>query len=164
MRECESCGTSIVYKNAQARYCSTRCRVAAHRATIPNVLTRRNTWTRANGKRPITTDGLPASSTDPLTWNTYAQVKRSKSGDGYGIMLGDGLGCYDLDHVTDDEARTIARDIPEQIIYAERSQSGNGVHIFVAAPESAGTRKWRDRHERYTRARFIRVTGNRISL
>lgn len=79
-------------------------------------------------------------------------------------MLGEGLGCYDLDHVSDEEARSIARQIPEPILYVERSLSGEGVHVFVAAEESRGTKKWMGRHERYTRERFIRVTGDRIHL
>lgn len=75
-------------------------------------------------------------------------------------MLGNGIGCYDLDHVTDDEARQIISTIPEEIIYAERSTSGQGVHVFVRAHESAGTR--RGKIERYTRARFILITGNKL--
>ena len=77
-------------------------------------------------------------------------------------MLGGGLGCYDLDHVTDDQARRIIDTITEPIIYTERSMSGDGVHVFVEAPEGPGSRS--NGIERYTRARFIRVTGNRISL
>lgn len=164
MRTCDNCGVSIVRKNAQARYCSTRCRVAAHRRTIPAELTRRNAWVRADGKRPITIDGRSASSTNPSTWDTYAAVKKSKAGNGYGIMLGDGIGCYDLDYVTDAEARDLAALIPEPVIYAERSMSGTGVHIFVEANESAGTKSWNGKHERYTHQRFIRMTGNTILL
>lgn len=77
-------------------------------------------------------------------------------------MLGDGLGCYDLDHVSDDEVRTFAATVPERIIFAERSMSGDGVHLFVEAPEARGWR--RDGVERYTRQRFIRMTGERITL
>lgn len=127
-------------------------------------MTSRTAWTRADGKRPITINGDPASSTNPSTWATYAAVKNATAGDGLGIMLGNGLGCYDLDHVSDDEARELATKITEPIIYAERSTSGSGVHIFIEADETAGTRKWAGRHERYTRERFIRTTGNRITL
>ncbi len=77
-------------------------------------------------------------------------------------MLGGGLGCYDLDHVTDVEAREFAASIPERIVFAERSMSGRGVHIFVEAPEARGWR--RGNVERYTRARFIRMTGARFTL
>ncbi len=113
-------------------------------------------WVRAAGKRPITLGGRPASSTDPLTWSTFAAVRASQAGDGFGVMLGGGLGCYDLDHVTDREARAFLASVPEPIVYVERSTSGTGVHVFVAAEEGPGWR--RGNVERYTRGRFIRVT------
>lgn len=165
MRTCGTCGRNITSRNSQALYCSTRCRVAAHRTAYPTELTRRRTWTRADGKRPITTTGAPASSTNPDTWTTYRDVKASTAGDGLGIMLGDGLGCYDLDHITDTEARELAALIPEHIIYAERSISGNGAHIFFATTsDEHGTKSWQGRHERYTHSRFIRTTGRTITL
>lgn len=121
-------------------------------------------WTCADGKRPIRTNGMPASSTDPDTWNTWDAVRGSFTGDGVGVMLGDGLGCYDLDHVTDDQARAFIATIPEPIVYVERSMSGRGVHVFVAAPESTGWKRTVNgvSVERYTRARFIAVTGDRF--
>lgn len=79
-------------------------------------------------------------------------------------MFGGGLGCYDFDHVSDDEARELAALIPEPVLFAERSVSGNGVHVFVEAVESAGSKSWQGRHERYTRERFILTTGNQIDL
>lgn len=117
-------------------------------------------WVRADGKRPIQADGKPASSTDPETWADYAEVTRSKAGDGFGVMLGDGLGCYDLDSISDDDARAFMATIAEPVIYAERSMSGSGVHIFIEAPEVAGTK--RDGIERYARHRFIRMTGQQF--
>jgi len=77
-------------------------------------------------------------------------------------MLGDGLGCYDLDHVSLEQAREFASSIAEPIVFAERSMSGEGVHIFVLADEGPGSK--RGGVERYTRQRFIRVTGDRIVL
>ncbi len=81
-------------------------------------------------------------------------------------MLGDGLGCYDLDHVSDDQARAFIATIPEPVIYAERSISGNGVHVFVAADEARGWKRVIDgiHVERYTRARFIAMTLNRFAI
>lgn len=107
-------------------------------------------------------DGRPASSTDPATWSPYAVVAASSAGDGYGIMLGDGIGCYDLDSVSDGEARDLIAAIPEPVLYVERSVSGRGFHVFVEAPEGPGTKRWMVRHERYTRGRFILITGRAL--
>lgn len=120
-------------------------------------MTSRLAWVRAQGKRPIMVDGRPASSTDASTWATFASVWRQGAGDGAGVMLGQGLGCYDFDHVSDDEARALLATIPEPVLWVERSVSGEGVHAFVEAAEGPGSRA--GNVERYTRARFIRVTG-----
>lgn len=77
-------------------------------------------------------------------------------------MLGGGLGCYDLDDVADEVARDFLATVPEPVLFVERSMSGRGVHIFIEAPEAKGWR--RGNIERYTRARFIRTTGERLSL
>lgn len=77
-------------------------------------------------------------------------------------MLGGGLGCYDLDHVSDDEARSIITTIVEPVVWVERSVSGDGVHVFVDASEAPGWR--RGNIERYTRQRFIRVTASRFTV
>lgn len=81
-------------------------------------------------------------------------------------MLGGGLGCYDLDHVSDDEARAFIATILEPILYVERSMSRTGVHVFVEAPECAGWRRVVGgiSVERYTRARFIRMTLERFAV
>jgi primase-polymerase (primpol)-like protein len=148
-------------RGRKARFCCGACRVAWHRAhSIPTELTSRRAWARADGKRPIQASGRAASSTDPTTWAPFTAVRASGAGDGFGVMLGDGLGCYDLDHVTDDEAHAFIATVPEPIVYVERSRSGEGVHVFIIAPESRGWR--RGGVERYTRARFIRMTGNRL--
>ncbi|WP_211215771.1 bifunctional DNA primase/polymerase [Microbacterium indicum] len=118
-------------------------------------------WVPAAGKRPITTTGFAASSTDPSTWASFAEVSRSTAGDGHGIMLGDGLGCYDLDHTTDAEMRDFLATVTESVLFVERSVSGHGFHIFIEAPEGKGYR--RGNLERYTRARFIRVTGEHLA-
>lgn len=95
------------------------------------------------------------------------------AGDGYGIMLGNGVGCYDLDNVVDadgslsDMAVEVIAGIAEPVIFAERSVSGRGVHVFVKAVEAPGRRRplvGGSTVERYTRARFIRVTGERVEV
>lgn len=145
---------------ADARFCSTRCRVAAHRAK--HSLTAEmagKRWTRADGKRPIRADGRWASSTKPWTWATFADVQ-SGAGDGFGVMLGDGLGCYDLDHVTDEHVAAFLATVAEPVLLVERSQSGRGAHVFIAAPEASGWKRTINgvSVERYAAGRFIRTT------
>lgn len=141
------------------RYCSNACRQRAYRErhALPATMTRRRQWVRADGKRPVQLDGRPASSTDPSTWAHCVDVKAGP----HGIMLGAGLGCYDLDHVTDVEARAFIATVAEPVVYVERSLSGEGVHVFVEAPEGPGWKRTVNglSVERYTRERFIRVTG-----
>lgn len=72
-------------------------------------------------------------------------------------MLGGGLGAYDLDNMSDNEIRAFLATVQEPVLFVERSMSGTGAHIFIEAPEAPGWR--RGNVERYTRARFIRVTG-----
>lgn len=165
---CEHCGEYVVLAGIgqRPRFCSTRCRVASHRArkSLPKRMTSRESWVRADGKRPIQPNGRAASSTNMNTWHSFAAVQ-SGAGDGFGIMLGGGLGCYDLDHVSDSEAREFIKSIPEPIVFTERSMSGDGVHVFIEATGGAG---WKRNInglsvERYTKDRFIRVTGNQFS-
>lgn len=148
-------------RGRKARFCGGACRIAWHRRhSFPAEMRTGRRWVRADGKRPIRTDGRPASSTDPAMWSTLAEVKASAAGDGFGVMLGGGLGCYDLDHISDDDARRFVATIPERVVYVERSMSGNGIHVFIEALEGSGRR--RGGVERYTRARFIRMTGVRF--
>lgn len=87
------------------------------------------------------------------------------AGDGFGIMLGDGLACYDLDHVVDEGgtvepwAIEFVATIAEPLVLVELSRSRRGLHIFVRAPEAPGWR--RGGAEFYSRQRFIVVTGLR---
>lgn len=84
-------------------------------------------------------------------------------GTGFGIMLGDGLGCWDLDHcITDGSLAPWAAEILASAspVWVERSLSGDGLHIFVMADEAVGSR--RDGVEFYSWARFIAVTGDRF--
>lgn len=145
---------------SDARYCSTRCRVAGNRKSkrLPVEMAEGRRWVRSVGKRPL------GKSNDSSTWSSFREVRTGRAGDGFGVMLGGGLGCYDLDNVSDGEARRLAALIPERIVFAERSMSGRGVHVFVEADECAGDKKWQGRHERYTRERFIRMTGERFEI
>lgn len=125
---------------------------------IPKQLTSLDRWVRADGKRPIRTDGQPASCTDPATWASFAAVKRG-AGDGFGIMLGDGLACWDFDHVSGDLMRECFDSVSEPI-YSEISQSGKGLHVFVYSTAPSFRR---DGVEFYSHSRFIRMTCRRFS-
>ena len=116
---------------------------------------------------PLTIFGTAASVTDPRTWATYEKARAAS--DRVGIVLGDGLGCIDLDHcVTDGVVAPWARGVIAQhrdgAHLIELSPSGTGVHIFLPMDEAPG-RKIRDgevQMEIYSRARFMTVTGCRI--
>lgn len=134
-------------------------------------MTSRARWVRrAADKRPLTASGASASSTDSRTWSTFEAASESTAGVSLGFVLGDGIGCYDFDHCLidgdlSDWARDAIASITEPVIFAEVSQSGEGVHVFIEASEGPG-RKIRDGRniERYTSGRYIAVTGNRLSI
>lgn len=171
MRTCEWCGKSIVSKNAQARFCSSAHRVYAHRAAktappYPRELIARDRWVRhAADKRPLQIDGSNASSTNPDTWASYDQAAKSTAGVGLGFVLGDGIGCIDLDHCLingklDYEAEIFIDNHPGS--YIEVSPSGDGLHIWGSAPEAPGTKRKINglSIERYSTGRYITITGN----
>lgn len=162
---CGHCGADFTAARTgrTPRYCSTRCRVAAHRARprIPSELTSRTRWVRHHRKRPITVEGQAASSTNSATWATYSAVLRSKVGHGIGFVLGDGIACLDLDHCLvdgepDDRAREVLARVPGA--YVEVSPSGDGLHVWGLAAEQPGRR--RDGIESYSVGRYITVTGD----
>ena len=166
-RACEYCGASLKLLRAGARFCSTKHRVYASRAgKLPAEMTSRPRWIRrAPNKRPLTVAGRQASSTNTATWSTYAAAKASKAGAGLGYVLGDGVGCIDLDHCLDGgRLESWAADIlaATPATYVEVSQSGTGLHIFGHLPEGPG-RLIRDGRavEYYSTGRYIAVTGNR---
>lgn len=170
--KCIRCGKIFDSNGASGRRkrtCSNACRQALYRkrkaekaSKIPKEMTSRAQWVRADGKRPLQVSGSFASSTNPATWAEFRQVQKG-AGDGYGVMLGNGLGCVDIDHCfiggrLQGWARKVVEAIHEPILFIERSLSGEGLHIFIEAPEAKGTK--RGQVERYTRQRFIRMTGD----
>ena len=168
---CLECGEPVPLptRGKTGKYCTGRCRQAAYRRRrrdkaregVPGWLRDGVRWTRAAGKRPVMVDGRAASSTDPATWGSYADVQDG-AGDGYGVMLGGGgLACIDLDNCfVEGELSPFAERIVEMNAgaYVEVSVSGNGLHIFGEFSEVSGIR--RPGFEFYSRARFIRVTGD----
>ena len=167
--DCDECGGRVPLpsRGRTGKYCSGRCRQAAYRRRrrdkargVPSWLREGVRWTRADGKRPVMPNGRAASSTDPATWARFSDVQDG-AGDGYGVMLGRGLGCIDLDGcLVDGWLSPLAQRVLERNpgAYVEVSVSGNGLHIFGEFAEVSGIR--RGGFEFYSRARFIRVTGD----
>lgn len=173
MRTCEHCGHTLkAWARADARFCSTRCRVAHHRAThaeaassLPAELTSRPRWVTHVNKRPLCSrTGRWASVTDPSTWSSFEAA--SATGAPLGFVLGDGIGCIDLDGCLDEHgipnaaARTLLGYYEGS--YVEVSPSGRGLHIWgTAAPQRGFKRMWRgQRIEFYSQGRYITVTEN----
>lgn len=180
MRTCRHCEISIEGKRANAVYCSKSCRVMATRArkraaALPVEMTGVSRWVawkpfrRKTGwsKMPIQIDGRAASSTDPATWTDYASVKGMKR---KGFVVGNGIGCIDLDGcivdgVVADWALAVIDEYRSRAVLVEVSPSGTGVHIFTPMEPGKG-RVIRDGRniEVYPpdSGRFICVTGSRI--
>lgn len=168
---CKWCGEQIAKSGARgrtARYCSGRCRVAAcrFRARVPAELASEDRWVRHSRKRPITTAGRAASSTNSRTWTTLANVDASTVGDGIGFVLnGDGIACIDIDHCLRPDgslepwAARLLRDVPPTWI--EVSPSRTGLHVWGIATVGVG-RMLKMRNgggvEVYDRGRYITVT------
>lgn len=153
---------------SDARFCSGRCRTAAHRARgrVPRELAERDRWVRRSVKKvPLTAAGRVASSTDPSTWCSYGEARKSKVGAGLGFVLnGDGVACIDLDHCLDGDLVTPwAQEILDKLppTYVEISPSGTGLHIFGVADFTGGRKIQKEDHkvEIYADRRFIAVTG-----
>lgn len=173
--QCLNCGRDVAQKpkGPARRTCSARCRQAVSRSRrqqpLPASMVDGRRWARADGKRPVTPTGAPASSTNASTWSSFSEVQRG-AGDGFGVMLGGGLGCYDLDNALEDGvlkpwARSVVDAIAEPIVYVERSVSGRGLHVFVEAAEARGIRRsiGDGSVEKYSYGRFIRC-GEPASL
>ena len=165
---CEQCGghfESVGARGRTPRFCSAACKQKSYRVRRAGVKRLQalsvGRWVRADGKRPVMVDGSAASSTNPATWASFAEVQ-SGAGDGFGVVLdGSGLGCYDFDNCFDGGVlkpaiRDFIAGIAYPIVYVERSMSGDGLHVFVEAEKQRGLR--RDGVEFYTWGRFIKTT------
>jgi len=176
MRRCGYCDKSIVSKNAQARFCSDKCRNYARlrrlRNPIPEELTSRARWLRRTASKvPLTVAGSPASSTDESTWSTFEEARASSAGVGLGFALGDGIACIDLDHVIHNgkiDPRALALIESVDHFYIEESPSGDGIHVWLTAGPPDGRNKYALenglRIEWYEHSRYITVTGKKIEL
>lgn len=128
-------------------------------------------------KVPYHPNGRRASSTDPQTWASFAEVCEAAkdwnrwAGIGYFFSIGDPFCGIDLDDpfAVNDRGEPIHKD-PQAIIarhreiiakmnsYTEVSPSGKGLHIIVKASVPVGRR--RDAVEVYSKDRFFTMTGN----
>ncbi|WP_406108886.1 DNA primase [Streptomyces sp. NBC_01003] len=176
-RQCERCSEHLGARHShRARFCSTRCRVASHRAAkkdaTPYELTTRDRWVRrAADKRPLTVAGMAASSTRPRTWSTHKEAAASTAGVGLGFVLSDvdDIVCLDLDHCLNPLtgqlapwAAAIVRDAGAT--YVEVSPSGDGLHIWGRADVRHGRKIRRPDGtavEIYGTGRYIAMTGRR---
>lgn len=117
----------------------------------------------------------PGSSTNCATWLTFERACEVASARGYGVgyvlSAEDPFTCIDLDvknannRPDEPDIWTSQEDIERYRSmlysfdsYAEASQSGQGLHIWIRANIGAGFK--RDGVEVYSRERFIACTGN----
>lgn len=150
------------------RFCGQRCRKASNRSFgVPAELRQKRRWVRHLDKRPLTIGSHPASVTNPDTWASFDEAKASKAGNGLGFVLGAGIGCLDFDHVIGAKGlhpsvRALLEELPSTWI--EVSPSGDGLHVWGYLPEGGGRVFFKDgvKIERYSRGRYITVTGNRF--
>lgn len=116
-------------------------------------------------KMPITLSGRPARVNDPEDWADYFDALWTRKGQGMGFVLGEGVGCIDLDDaltadgtLTAWAAKIMAR-APKT--FMEVSQSGTGLHIWGLLGEAPG-RNLRTKGmsvEVYSQGRFIALGG-----
>lgn len=174
---CIICGRDIHSKRADAKFCSTKCRVSHHRSkALPAELTTVPRWVRwmpSDGrKRPLMANGAPASVTDPATWSDYTATAASKAGVGLGFVLtdADDIACIDIDDcVTDGVVSPAALELARGtagVFWVELSPSRQGIHIWHRGPNGPGTNRVENgiRVERYSTARYLTVTGLRVTI
>lgn len=161
------CG-AVLPAGSLALTCSSPCRQAAYRArrrteAVPAEMASTQQWVRRSASKvPLTVGGTVASSTNPSTWATYQQVKRSTVGAGLGFALtaDDGIVCIDLDHcLSDGQLAAWAKRILAQAgpTFAEVSPSGTGLHIWGRGVVGRGRKIRRGEMavEVYDRGRYI---------
>ena len=170
MTTCASCTTEFIPARSDAKFCSGRCRVAAHRRRhrlqVPTAMARKRCWVTHRSKVPMTPGSIFARSNDPATWRDFSTACRAAAVgnvDGVGFMFdGTGIAGIDLDHcITDGVLEPWAAEIVPACAgtYIEVSPSGTGLHIFGLA--TVGTGRRRDGVEVYDRGRYFTVTGDR---
>lgn len=164
MRKCEHCEKRLpVWRRRTARFCSTRCRVADHRAVrkVPADLRSRDNWIRHDDrKRPLDLCGNFAKVNQSHAWVSHTEASCSTVGAGLGFVLdGSGIGVIDLDdaivdgHLLPWAAEVVAAN---RGTFVELSRSGRGLHIWGYLDEAPGRRLRDGRNiEIYSTGRFI---------
>lgn len=122
-------------------------------------------WT----KMPVRVDGRAASTRDPGTWAAFADVAHLER---RGWVLGNGIGCIDLDDCITldglaDWAQAVLDEVADRALLVEVSPSGRGVHIFLPMEPGKGTVIRDGRNiEVYPpdSGRYICVTGKVLDL
>ena len=144
---------------------------------IPLELQARPNWVwwkkeERNGKTtkiPKSTKGGNASTTNPDTWSTFDQACDASDawdGDGIGFVFTAEAGYVglDIDHASEDDQQYVSY----FDTYAEKSQSGEGIHIIMKGilPEAFGKKEGQGRRsgnlELYDRGRYFVFTGDVI--
>lgn len=164
---CAQCSSPLpVIRRGDARFCSARCRVAAHRALPAEQLRIIDRWVRYSPtKVPLTVAGDHASSTNPRTWCDYETAAASSVGAGLGFVLSqaDRIACVDIDHCLDGKGRLLgwAQEILANVpdTYIEVSPSGDGLHVWGMADIDKGRRS--GGVEVYGSGRYLTVTARR---
>jgi primase-polymerase (primpol)-like protein len=145
-------------------------------ATIPQELKERPQWVVWKSeyrddkltKIPYNAlNGLKARANDRSTWAPYdAAVQAMNSGfNGVGFEFNkeDGITGIDFDECMDPDTGKMAPDVRDMVerlnSYAEVSQSGRGVHVFVKAA-LPGNRNRKGHVEMYHDSRFFAMTGD----
>lgn len=168
-RSCGICRAAMVLQRADARYCSTLCRVTASRARKkaaqpPPIMRDSRRFVRVHAtKRPLTVEGRSARSNDPSTWSTWAEASSSSAGVGVGYVTGSGVACFDFDDCLDERGRLLPHAVDvvsarlDGCIRLERSRSGRGLHVWLEASEAPGWRRTIDgqKVERYAGGQYV---------
>lgn len=171
---CSYCFGSLRLARDGAKFCSQRCGTYYRRRSLPRELTSRAKWIRHDDrKRPVCArTGRLVDVTDPRSWVSYKGARESQHGVGLGFVLSDDddIACIDLDGVLGDGpvpagVRKIIESTPD-VFMVERSRSGEGLHVWFKTSDRFGSNRVENgiRVERYSRARYIAVTGLRLGL
>ena len=116
-------------------------------------------------KVPYQINGKKASSTDPLTWVTFDELKDNPPGIVFtpdGLLLGIDIDkCLQDNKIIHEDKEKIAEFILEADSYTEISPSGCGLHCFLALTEPIKLEANRHTpYEFYVDGRYFTVTQN----